>query len=213
MRAAPAPLVSSAGMATPVDARSLSADPPAPAPAAGAKRRTRRACARSRSALAPGCRRRNARRRIPPLLRQRLWGLDFPNPVGLAAGYDKDARVPDALRRLGFGFVEVGTVTPRPQAGNAKPAPVPPRRGLAPSSTGWGSTAAGSTAVAGRLSAARHSDGIVGVNLGKNRDSRGRCRRLRGGRPASGGIGRLSGRQYLLAEHARTARPARPGGA
>src|SRR5215813_4335930 len=53
----------------------------------------------------------------PPVLAQRLWGLDFPNPVGLAAGYDKDGRVPDALLGLGFGFVEIGTVTPRPQSG------------------------------------------------------------------------------------------------
>ena len=52
---------------------------------------------------------------------QRLWGLDFPNPVGLAAGFDKDARVPEAMRGLGFGFVEIGTVTPRPQPGNPKP--------------------------------------------------------------------------------------------
>ena len=57
----------------------------------------------------------------PPILRQNLWGLDFKNPIGLAAGYDKDARVPDAMLELGFGFVEVGTVTPNPQAGNPKP--------------------------------------------------------------------------------------------
>ncbi len=62
-----------------------------------------------------------ARQPDPPVLAQRLWGLDFPNPVGLAAGFDKDARVPDAMRRLGFGFVEIGTVTPRPQPGNPKP--------------------------------------------------------------------------------------------
>src|SRR5205823_2677174 len=62
-----------------------------------------------------------ARQPDPPVLAQRLWGLDFPNPVGLAAGYDKDARVPDAMLRLGFGFTEVGTVTPRPQPGNPKP--------------------------------------------------------------------------------------------
>ena len=56
-----------------------------------------------------------------PELRQRLWGLHFPNPIGIAAGFDKDARAPEALLRLGFGFVEIGTVTPRPQSGNAKP--------------------------------------------------------------------------------------------
>jgi len=56
-----------------------------------------------------------------PELAVRAFGLNFPNPVGLAAGFDKNAQVPDALLRLGFGFVEVGTVTPRPQAGNPRP--------------------------------------------------------------------------------------------
>ena len=56
-----------------------------------------------------------------PILRTRLWGRDFANPIGLAAGYDKNAEVPDALLALGFGFVEIGSVTPRPQPGNPKP--------------------------------------------------------------------------------------------
>ena len=56
-----------------------------------------------------------------PRLTVRALGLIFPNPVGIAAGFDKNAEVPDALFRLGFGFVEVGTVTPRPQAGNPRP--------------------------------------------------------------------------------------------
>ena len=51
----------------------------------------------------------------------RAFGLNFPNPVGIAPGFDKNAEVPDALLRLGFGFVEVGTVTPRPQTGNPRP--------------------------------------------------------------------------------------------
>ncbi len=51
----------------------------------------------------------------------RAFGLNFPNPVGMAAGFDKNAEVPDALLRLGFGFVEVGTITPLPQAGNPRP--------------------------------------------------------------------------------------------
>ncbi len=59
--------------------------------------------------------------RDDPRLAMRALGLNFPNPVGIAAGFDKDAEVPDALLRLGFGFVEVGTVTPRPQAGNPRP--------------------------------------------------------------------------------------------
>src|SRR5690348_9322632 len=54
-------------------------------------------------------------------LATRVFGLDFPNPIGLAAGFDKDAEVPDAMLRFGFGFVECGSVTPRPQAGNPKP--------------------------------------------------------------------------------------------
>src|SRR5690349_16100641 len=56
-----------------------------------------------------------------PRLRVRAFGLNFPNPVGVAAGFDKNAMVPDALLRLGFGFVETGSVTPRPQAGNPRP--------------------------------------------------------------------------------------------
>jgi len=56
-----------------------------------------------------------------PRLAVELAGLDFPNPVGLAAGYDKNAEVPDAILKLGFGFTEIGTITPRPQPGNPKP--------------------------------------------------------------------------------------------
>ena len=63
---------------------------------------------------------RQARRRRPALA-VRAFGLNFPNPVGMAAGFDKHAEVPDALLKLGFGFVEVGTVTPVPQAGNPRP--------------------------------------------------------------------------------------------
>jgi dihydroorotate dehydrogenase len=56
-----------------------------------------------------------------PRLAVRAFGLNFPNPIGMAAGFDKHAEVPDALIKLGFGFVEVGTVTPQPQAGNPRP--------------------------------------------------------------------------------------------
>ena len=61
-----------------------------------------------------------ARPRDPRLLVEAL-GLKFPNPLGLAAGFDKNAEIPGAMLRLGFGFVEVGTLTPRPQAGNPRP--------------------------------------------------------------------------------------------
>ena len=56
-----------------------------------------------------------------PKLAVRAFGLNFPNPIGMAAGFDKSAEVPDALLRLGFGFVEIGSVTPKPQAGNPRP--------------------------------------------------------------------------------------------
>jgi dihydroorotate dehydrogenase len=107
----------------------------------------------------------------PPILGQRLFGLDFPNPIGLAAGYDKDARVPDALLRLGFGFVELGTVTPRPQRGNPKPRLFRLERdGAIVNRLGFNS--GGLDPVAARLARRRGRPGIVGLNLGRNRDSR-----------------------------------------
>ena len=56
-----------------------------------------------------------------PTLARHLFGLDFPNPLGMAAGFDKDGQAIDAVLNLGFGFAEVGTVTPRPQDGNPRP--------------------------------------------------------------------------------------------
>ena len=105
----------------------------------------------------------------PPILRQRIWGLDFANPVGLAAGYDKDARACGAMLDLGFGFVEAGTVTPRPQPGNPKPRLFRLEEdGGAINRMGFNS--GGLDAVVARLS--RHKRrGVIGVNLGKNRDS------------------------------------------
>jgi dihydroorotate dehydrogenase len=105
----------------------------------------------------------------PPILAQRLWGLDFPNPVGLAAGYDKDARVPEAMRRFGFGFVEIGTVTPRPQAGNPKPRVFRLDRDQAVVNR-MGFNSGGLDPVIDRLSQ-RPRLGVIGVNLGKNRDA------------------------------------------
>jgi dihydroorotate dehydrogenase len=105
----------------------------------------------------------------PSSLAQKLWGVDFANPVGLAAGYDKDAGVPDAMLRLGFGFVEVGTVTPRPQAGNPKPRLFRLDKDRAVINR-MGFNSAGLDIVADRL-ARRNRAGGVGVNLGKNRDS------------------------------------------
>ena len=56
-----------------------------------------------------------------PVLASRLWGIDFPTPLGVAAGFDKNAEVPTQAAQMGFSFVEIGTVTPQPQAGNPRP--------------------------------------------------------------------------------------------
>jgi dihydroorotate dehydrogenase len=110
------------------------------------------------------------RRRIDtPVLRQQIWGLDFPNPVGLAAGYDKHAEVPDALLDLGFGFVEVGGVTPKPQSGNPKPRLFRLEEDEAVINR-FGLNSDGMATVGARL-ARRTRRGIVGVNLGKNKTS------------------------------------------
>jgi len=104
-----------------------------------------------------------------PSLRQTLWGRDFPNPVGIAAGFDKEAEVPDALLRLGFGFAETGTVTPRPQPGNPKPRlfRLYEDRALI---NRLGFNSKGLDQTLARLRGRRRT-GIVGVNLGKNRDN------------------------------------------
>ena len=105
-----------------------------------------------------------------PELTVRAFGLNFPNPVGLAAGFDKNAQVPDALLRLGFGFVEVGTVTPRAQAGNPRP-----RLFRLSADEGvinrLGFNNEGGAAALARLAMRAGEGGIVGVNVGANRDS------------------------------------------
>ena len=105
----------------------------------------------------------------PPSLKQVLWGRDFPNPIGIAAGFDKDAEAPDALLRLGFGFAETGTVTPRPQAGNPKPRLFRLYEDRAVINR-MGFNSQGLEPSLKQL-ATRSRVGIVGVNLGKNRDS------------------------------------------
>jgi dihydroorotate dehydrogenase len=104
-------------------------------------------------------------------LAQQLFGLDFPNPVGMAPGFDKDARVPRELLGMGFGFVEVGTLTPRAQSGNP-----PPRmfRSLVDRAVinRLGFNNEGQAAALARLR--DRPKGIVGVNLGAGRDSKDR---------------------------------------
>lgn len=104
-----------------------------------------------------------------PVLAVEVSGLRFPSPVGLAAGFDKDAEVPDAMLSLGFGFVEVGTVTPLPQGGNAKPRLFRLAEDEAVINR-MGFNNGGQAAAHDRL-AARARHGIVGVNVGANKDS------------------------------------------
>ena len=105
-----------------------------------------------------------------PRLRRTLLGLAFPNPIGIAAGFDKDGEAIDGLFGLGFGFVEVGTVTPRPQEGNPRPRlfRLPGDRALI---NRLGFNNRGHDALHRRLVERKGKTGILGVNIGANRDS------------------------------------------
>jgi dihydroorotate dehydrogenase len=105
-----------------------------------------------------------------PRLAITLAGLTFSNPVGMAAGYDKNADVPDALLRLGFGFVEVGTITPVPQPGNARPRIFRLIEDRAVINR-FGFNSDGHDAAFDRLLRRQTRPGIVGVNIGANKNS------------------------------------------
>ena len=98
-----------------------------------------------------------------------VMGLQFPNRVGLAAGLDKNGTAVDGLSRLGFGFLEVGTVTPRPQPGNPKPRlfRLPEHQAII---NRMGFNNAGIDALLGQLASVRYR-GILGINIGKNFDT------------------------------------------
>ena len=112
--------------------------------------------------------------RPDPILTTHLFGLDFPNPIGIAAGFDKHGEVPDQLLDLGFGFVEIGSVTPKPQPGNPRPRlfRLPADRAVI---NRMGFNSIGHAAVSENLARRQRSGqkrrGIVGVNLGRNKDS------------------------------------------
>ena len=107
---------------------------------------------------------------VPGLLAVSAFGLDFPNPLGLAAGFDKNAEVPDAMLGEGFGFVEVGTVTPKPQAGNPQPRLFRLKQdGAVINRMGFNNE--GHAAALARLQARAGRPGIVGVNIGANKDA------------------------------------------
>ncbi len=103
-------------------------------------------------------------------LHTEAFGVSFPSPIGVAAGFDKDARVPDAMLRLGFGFAEIGTVTPRPQDGNPRPRifRLDEDEGVI---NRLGFNNGGYDKALERLSQRDRSKGIVGVNIGANKDS------------------------------------------
>jgi len=105
-----------------------------------------------------------------PSLAREVFGLKFPNPVGLAAGFDKNATLTDELATLGFGFVEIGTVTPRPQAGNPQPRlfRLPQDEALV---NRMGFNNDGAAVVAARLARRQNRQLIIGGNIGKNKDT------------------------------------------
>src|SRR6476661_1270757 len=105
-----------------------------------------------------------------PSLAREVFGLKFPNPVGLAAGFDKNATLTDELATLGFGFVEIGTVTPRPQAGNPQPRlfRLPKDEALV---NRMGFNNDGVAVVAARLAQRQNRQLLIGGNIGKNKDT------------------------------------------
>jgi dihydroorotate dehydrogenase len=107
--------------------------------------------------------------RPPPPLPRRVMGIDFPNPVGLAAGLDKNGDHLHALGKLGFGFLEIGTVTPRPQPGNPKPRlfRCPQARALI---NRMGFNNKGVDHLVAQVQRARYP-GVLGINIGKNFDT------------------------------------------
>ena len=107
---------------------------------------------------------------FPDSLRSTVAGVDFPSPVGLAAGFDKNAEVPEQMLGLGFGFVEVGTVTPKPQPGNPKPRMFRLVEDCAVINR-LGFNNQGLTRAYDRLRHTTHLHGVIGVNVGANKDS------------------------------------------
>ena len=107
---------------------------------------------------------------LPRQLKSTVAGIDFPSPVGLAAGFDKDAHIPAEMLSLGFGFVEVGTLTPRPQAGNPKPRlfRLPEVRAVI---NRMGFNNRGQAEAFLRLKRCNRWGGPIGVNIGANKDS------------------------------------------
>jgi len=107
---------------------------------------------------------------FPASLKTIVAGLDFPTPIGLAAGFDKDAEVPEQMLTLGFGFVEVGTITPRPQPGNSGQRLFRLREDRSVINR-MGFNNQGQPRAYERLLQCTHMHGVIGVNIGANKDS------------------------------------------
>jgi dihydroorotate dehydrogenase len=110
---------------------------------------------------------------LPASLKTRVAGIDFPTPIGLAAGFDKDAEVPGQMLSLGFGFVEVGTLTPRAQEGNPRPRLYRLKEDRAVINR-MGFNNRGQPSAYARLRECFHMPGVIGVNVGANKDSKDR---------------------------------------
>ncbi|MDP7548035.1 MAG: quinone-dependent dihydroorotate dehydrogenase [Alphaproteobacteria bacterium] len=120
-----------------------------------------------------------------PILASRHWGLDFPTPLGIAAGFDKNAEVPEQIARMGFSFVEIGSVTPRPQPGNSRPRLFRLSADRAVINRN-GFNNEGLDAVARRLARLQNRPFVLGANLGANKDSRDRIADYAAGMAALG---------------------------
>lgn len=118
-----------------------------------------------KSGFAPSC-----SLKQDPRLSIKLWDLTFPNPLGMAAGFDKNGEVPDALLKIGFGATEVGSVTPKAQPGNPKPRVfrLQEDQGVI---NRYGFNNDGHSALRARLEARKRLTGIVGVNVGANKEA------------------------------------------
>ncbi|MFK7902944.1 MAG: quinone-dependent dihydroorotate dehydrogenase [Nitratireductor sp.] len=118
-----------------------------------------------KTGLVPFCKRTQDERLV-----QSVAGIEFCNPLGLAAGFDKNAEVPDAMLQLGFGFSEVGTITPRPQSGNPKPRIFRLQKDEGVINR-LGFNNEGHAEAKSRLASRAYKKGVVGINIGANKDS------------------------------------------
>ena len=106
----------------------------------------------------------------PQVASRKVWNLEFKNPIGLAAGFDKNAECSDALFNMGFGFIEVGTVTPLPQSGNPKPRLFRIRQEKALINR-MGFNNKGVDYALTNIKSRKYKDGILGINIGKNKNT------------------------------------------